>query len=313
MSSQVPTQIFGYDVVSRLGEGAGSVLYVVCDPKNGQLYALKHVVKKTDKDIRFIEQLQTELEVSRHFRHPVLRKSIDLKVTKKLLGGISEAALVMELVDGATLDQQPLLPIPRLLEVFMQVAHAINSMHHQRLIHCDLKPSNIILCPDGQVKLIDFGQTCKSGTVKDRVQGTPDFIAPEQVRLKAVDPQTDIFNFGATLYWALTGTRIPTLFTVPKSEWSSLKEQKYPSPHDLNPAVPEPLSRLAMWCSKISRGSRPADMTKVITGLQTVIDSIRPVVTPEPALEAVADPAPAAPAPRRRSFEIPETIIRPQS
>ena len=73
----------------------------------------------------------------------------------------------------------------------------------------------------------------KNGTVKDRVQGTPDFIAPEQVRLKAVSNQTDIFNFVATLYWALTGNRIPTLFNSSKSEWHDIKEQKFPTPRPM--------------------------------------------------------------------------------
>jgi serine/threonine-protein kinase len=316
--NNLPKSLFGYDIVSRLAEGAGSTLYVVCNPENGQLYVLKHVVRKTEKDIRFIEQLQNEFEVSRHFRHPVLRKCIDLKITKRLLGGITEAGLVMELIDGTTLDQQPLLPVPKLLDVFMQVAHGLWSMHHLRLVHCDLKPSNILTCADGQVKLIDFGQTCKNGTLKERVQGTPDFIAPEQVRLKAVDAQTDVFNFGATLYWALTGTKIPTLYTVPKSQWSSLKEQRYPSPHDLVPAVPEPLSKLTMWCCKLSRGSRPADMEKVVSGLQAVIESIRPTIETEPAVDLAAEPsdAPAPPpppatAPRKRVFEIPLTHVAP--
>lgn len=262
--------LFGYDIVSRLGEGAGSVIYAVCNPEDSQIYAMKHVIRKTDKDLRFIAQLQNEFEVSRQFRHPVLRKCIDLKITKKLLSGPSEAALVMELVDGTPLDGQPLLPIRELLDVLAQTAGGLAALHHLRFIHCDLKPSNILICPDGQVKLIDFGQACKSGTVKERVQGTPDFIAPEQVRLKAVDPQTDIFNFGATLYWALTGRRIPTLYTVAKKEWHELKEQQYPTPHELNPSVPEPLSKLAMWCCKISRGSRPADIAMVAAGLKKI-------------------------------------------
>lgn len=303
-----PTTLFGYDVVSRLGEGAGSTLYVVCDPKNGQLYCLKHVVRHEEKDLRFIEQLQNEFEMSRHFRHPVLRRSIDLKINKKFLGGITDAALVLELVDGTPLDQQPLLPIPRLLDVFMEVAHALHSMHFQRLVHCDIKPRNILTCPDGKVKLIDFGQTCKTGTVKDRVQGTPDFIAPEQVRLKAVTAQTDVFGLGATLYWALTGSKIPTLYNTHRSEWHDLKQQKYPSPHALNPQIPEPLSRLAMWCCMVSLGSRPNDIEKVIEGLKTVQEAIK-VAEPAPPPASAPSPVakPAAPAHRKRSFEIPQT------
>lgn len=301
-----PTSLFGYDVVSRLGEGAGSVLYVVCDPKSGQLYCLKHVVRKTEKDIRFIEQLQNEFEISRHFRHPVLRKCIDLKLTKKLLGGISEAALVMELIDGTALDKLPLLPIPRVVEVFAEVAQGLAALHYMKLVDCDLKPSNILVCSDEKVKLIDFGQACKNGTVKDRVQGTPDFIAPEQVRLKAVSPQTDIFNFGATLYWALTGSKIPTLFNSSKSEWHDIKDQKFPSPRDLNPQIPEPLSRLAMWCCKLSLGSRPNDMGTVLAGLKAVQDSLAAAAVPPPPVE----PQPSGssrPAQRKRSFEIPLT------
>ena len=273
-STAVAESLFGYDVVSRLGEGAGSVIYAVCDPKTGQLYAMKHVVRKADKDIRFIEQLQNEFEVSKQFRHPVLRKCVDMKISKRLLGGPSEAALVMELVDGTPLDQQPLLDAPRLIDVFKRVSSGLAALHHLRLIHCDLKPSNILTCADGSVRIIDFGQACKTGTIKERVQGTPDFIAPEQVRLKAVDPTTDIFNLGATLYWALTGQRIPTLFTVSRGEWRELKEQAFPSPIELNPQVPEPLSKLAMWCCQLSRGSRPRDMATVLVGLEKISDAL---------------------------------------
>jgi len=270
-----PKNLYGYDVVSRLGQGAGSVIYVVCDPKSGQLYALKHVVKYGEKSIRFIEQLQNEFEISKFFRSPILRKSIDLKVTKKLLGGPTEAALIMELVDGTPLEQMERLSVPKLLDVLTHTAIGLASLHKLRYVHCDMKPHNIMVCADGKVKLIDFGQACKFGTVKERVQGTPDFISPEQVRLKAVDQQTDIFSFGATLYWALTGQRIPTLYTVGKEDWHSLKEQQYPSPTDLNPAVPEPLSKLAMWCTKISRGSRPPDMDMVVAGLEKIGQALK--------------------------------------
>ena len=70
--------------------------------------------------------------------------------------------------------------------------------------------------PTGEVKVIDFGQSCRIGTVKERIQGTPDYIAPEQVARRPITSQTDVFNLGATLYWALTGQDIPTLYTVNK-------------------------------------------------------------------------------------------------
>src|SRR5450432_178406 len=81
----VPQHLFGYDVVDFLGEGAGSHIYVVSNPATHQLYALKHVVRKEEKDIRFVEQLEAEFEVSRQFRSPHLRRALELKINKTIL------------------------------------------------------------------------------------------------------------------------------------------------------------------------------------------------------------------------------------
>src|SRR5260221_14334246 len=102
-----PKRLFGYDVIDYLGQGAGSFIYVVSDPATHQLSALKPVVRKTDKDARFIDQLEAEFEVSKQFAPPPLRKSIDMKETKTWLGKVTEAALVMELFDGLPLDVAP--------------------------------------------------------------------------------------------------------------------------------------------------------------------------------------------------------------
>src|SRR5687767_1713815 len=102
-----PKVLFGYDVIDFIGKGAGSDIYAVSDPLTNQIYALKHVVRKADKDARFVEQLENEFEVSRRFSHPSLRKSIDMKLEKTWLGKVTEAALVMELFDGMPLDVNP--------------------------------------------------------------------------------------------------------------------------------------------------------------------------------------------------------------
>ena len=124
-------------------------------------------------------------------------------------------------------------------------------------VHCDLKPNNIMLGSDGQVKVIDLGQACKINTVKKRIQGTPDYIAPEQVKCEAVTPRTDVYNFGATLYWVLTGKNLPTLYTMKRSDNSFLVDTKIDSPRDLNPKVPENLSNLVMECVRVNPAKRP--------------------------------------------------------
>lgn len=265
--AELPPSLFGYDVLERIGEGAASIIYAVNDPATGQLYALKHVIRKTEKDDRYIAQLQNEFRVSSEFRHPGLRRCIDFKVNKTLFRKVTDAALVMELVDAVPLDKLPLKSVPEVVDIFKQTASALSSLHVQQLVHCDVKPNNLLIDAAGRVKLIDFGQACRAATVKERVQGTPDFIAPEQVKLRPVTVRTDVFNLGATMYWALTGWKIPTLFTVKKSERHVVKESKFPSPRDLNSAVPESLSALVMECVRMDPVQRPAGMTEILQRL----------------------------------------------
>ena len=105
--SATPRNLYGYEVLDFLGEGAGSMIYAVSDPITQQLYALKHVVVKVEKDLRFVEQLTNEHEVGLKVQHPALRRCIDLKVTKPLLRKITDAALVMEMVEGTSCESRP--------------------------------------------------------------------------------------------------------------------------------------------------------------------------------------------------------------
>ena len=271
--AKLPKELFGYEVVDRIGEGAASTIYAVTDPRTHQLYALKHVVRKTDKDIRYVEQVENEFNVSKLFRHTGLRKSYDLKLNRKIVfGPVTDAALVMEFVHGLPINEHKPATLPEIIDCFTQTAKALESLHHLRLVHCDLKPNNIIRDGDGGVKVIDFGQTCPFGTEKPRVQGTPDYIAPEQVKLKPVSPRTDVYNFGATMYWTLTDQRAPTLYTIPKGHKEILKEQKYPTPAELNPQVPEEISKLVMECLRYRPHERPTHMEDVLR----VLEAYRP-------------------------------------
>jgi len=277
--NSIPRSRFGYDVVDFLGQGAGSEIYVVSDPRTRQIYALKHVLRKTEKHARFIEQLENEFEVSKGFAHPSLRKSIEMKETKTWLGKVTEAALVMELFDGLTMDVKAPETLMAAVEVFIQAAQGLEALHGAGYVHCDLKPNNILIGPDGgvnggAVKVIDFGQACKAGTVKERIQGTPDYIAPEQVKREAVTFRTDVFNFGATMYWAVTGKKIPTLFTLKKDENSFLVHDKIATPRDLNGEVPETLSNLIMECVRTNPLKRPESMGEVTRRLEIIHHSL---------------------------------------
>src|SRR5688572_301748 len=265
----MPEKILHYEVLERLGEGARSVIYAVRDPDTRKTYALKHVVREDNKDLRFIEQVENEFEISRQFNHPNLRKSYDLKVNKSLLLKKNETFLLMELVEGKPLDVRLPSDMMELLDTFIQCAQGLKAMHQMGYVHCDMKPNNILRSDAGDVKLIDFGQSCRIGTIKERIQGTPDFIAPEQVARRPISIQTDVFNLGATMYWALTGRHIPTLYTVnKKGENSFLLDARIDTPQDLNLAVPTAISNLVMECVSTKPQKRPADMDAMITRLE---------------------------------------------
>lgn len=262
-------KLLQYDVLEKLGEGARSVIYAVSDPATRQTFALKHVIRQEPKDIRFIEQMESEFEISKQFNHPNLRRSFELKIHRTMLLRVTEAFLVMELVEGRALDVRPPSTLLELVDTYIQAAAGLKVMHTMGYAHCDIKPNNILRSDNGHVKVIDFGQSCKIGTVKERIQGTPDYIAPEQVSRLPVTQQTDVFNLGATLYWVLTGKNIPTLYTVnKKGDNSFLLDSTIETPSDLNPKVPAVLSNLVMECVATKPKKRPPDMDSVITRLE---------------------------------------------
>ena len=271
----LPRKLFDYDVIDLIGQGAGSLIYVVSHPGNKQLYALKHVVRKTQKDDRFIEQLETEYEVGRKLNHSGLRRSIELKINRTLLRRPTEAGLVLELFDGVSLEQQPPRNLLDIIPTFIQTAHALAALHASGYVHCDLKPNNILRDGGGFVKVIDLGQAAKNGTIKSRIQGTPDYIAPEQVKCLPVTFRTDVFNLGATMYAVLCGRKLPTLFTIKKSENSFLVDDAIASPRDCNSQVPETLSNLVMECVRTNPAKRPEDMNELARRLEIIEHTVQ--------------------------------------
>ncbi len=271
----MPETLFGYEVIDRIGQGAATHIYAACQAGGNQLVALKYLVRRPGDDDRFLQQLRTELEVAQHLAHPGLRKIFDLQINHDWLRRFTDAALVMELFDGVALDEQPPRPGEPTLDCFIQCANILHTMHRAGFVHCDIKPNNILLNARGQVKIIDLGQTCALGEKKRRMQGTPDFMAPEQVRCQAVSPQTDIFNLGATLYWILGHRKLPTLLTATRKPDSFLLSDTIASPHELDPSVPQNLSNLVMDCVRLEPKRRPADMVELAQRLETIRFSLR--------------------------------------
>lgn len=251
----------GYRIMAELGRGAASIIYVAQDPKTKQVWALKHVEKDTEKDQRFLDQAEQEYLIASRLKSNVIRK-IDKVVRKRegLLSGTSELWLVMELVDGASCEREPPQNFEDALFIFEQVAQGLIEMHAAGFVHADMKPNNIIVDDKKNAKVIDLGQSCKIGTVKQRIQGTPDYIAPEQVHRRAITPKTDVYNLGAAMYWIFTRKFVPTALANESSLVGALDDRLIPKPtpiRELNPKVPEQLADLVMQCVEVDAEARP--------------------------------------------------------
>ncbi len=227
------------------------------------------MVKEGSSDQRYLDQATREHEVASLFDSPLLRQSYKL-IRQRAVIRVSEVLVLMELVSGRTLETFRWENHAELCQLMLQVARGLGVMHNEGYVHADIKPNNLMVLADKKMKIIDFGQSCPIGTVKERIQGTPDYIAPEQVKRRAITAQTDVFNLGATMYWLLTSRYVPTM--LPKGEpGMQIKSEAVSAatpPIELDPKIPPALSSLVMDCIEASPSNRPDDMVLVASRLE---------------------------------------------
>ncbi|MHC4287464.1 MAG: serine/threonine protein kinase [Planctomycetota bacterium] len=266
--------IDGYTILRRIGTGARSIIYLAVEEATRKRVAIKRAVLEAPEDTRIFKQIETEYKVSNEIDHPYIRKCYELIRSRKLFR-TNELIMTMEFFDGQSLEDQKRLSLIDVLLIFRLVAVALNAMHEKGFVHCDIKPNNILFDNRGGIKIIDLGQSCRLGQIKKRIQGTPDYIAPEQVRREHLSHRTDIFNLGATMYWALTGKNVPTLIPK-KNEFGIAVDGSAPvkSPHELLPRIPKSLSDLVMICVSEKPSNRPSNMLEITRQLDELIREI---------------------------------------
>jgi len=260
-------EIAGYQVMATLGTGAGSTIYAVRD-RFSHVFALKRVVKSSSHDQRYIDQAVHEHEVASRFTSSLLRRSFKL-IRQRNFIRTNEVLVLLEMVDGQTLEQHQPETLIEACEICRLAALGLGQLHVIGYVHADIKPNNIIVSDRNQIKIIDFGQSCRTGTIKQRIQGTPDYIAPEQVLRRQITPMTDIFNLGATMYWLFTKRHVPTL--IPKGQTGMQlrsEDQVCRPPIELNQDVPPALSTLVMDCLEQEPLKRPRSTAQLADRLE---------------------------------------------
>jgi len=202
-----------YDVLEKLGQGAMGVVLKVKDTLEDVYKAIKMVPPEVAFDKLSFNQLKQEVNASSKISHPNVIKVMGLEEYKGIY------FIVMEYVEGETLadklaeSKNRKLPEDEVLDYFKQSCNGLAEAHKRDVIHLDLKPQNIIVTKNGEVKILDFSisyQITKSMTMitgENKSTGTLPYMAPEQLSNKfgRINEQTDIWGLGATMYHLLSG------------------------------------------------------------------------------------------------------------
>lgn len=276
-----------FQVIGRLGTGAHSTILHVRRSGDSKNYALKVVPIGGPDEQKFLEQAEHEFRVAGMLDHPNLIKVYALETLRDWFFRVNKVHLLIEYVNGKTLDTIPRLPIPKLVQVFEKVASGLVHMHRRGVFHADLKPNNILLSRSGDVKVIDFGLAWIRGENKGRVQGTPEYMAPEQARHRLVNERTDIYNFGATMYRMVT-MRLPPCVVASAEDgglpldakaWKKLLKPV----QELASDAPPPLCDLIQRCLAFTANDRPERASELQGALDHLAEAL--VRTPEDRLE----------------------------
>jgi serine/threonine protein kinase len=199
-----------FDLIDLVSRSNMASIFKAYDLKTYEAVAIKAPLLSVESDLGGYERFKREEEIGLSLDHPSILKFI------KVDGEKSRPYLVMEFVEGETLAERMarIKPMPEneAARIVSGVCDGLDYLYRRGIVHRDLKPQNIILCRDGSLRLIDFGL---ARAVKSRrltfvgltsVMGTPDYIAPEQVKGRRGDHQSDVYSLGAILYEMVTGT-----------------------------------------------------------------------------------------------------------
>jgi serine/threonine protein kinase len=148
-------------------------------------------------------------------------------------------------------------------------------MHRRGIYHADLKPNNIMLGRRGEVKILDYGLAHIKGEPTNRIQGTPEYMAPETVRSKIINERTDIYNLGATMYRLTTLQLPPSMVASAEVRLSGkIKRETLKPVNELNRSVPDALCKLIHRCMDPVPEKRPERMGEVYEDLKLVADDL---------------------------------------
>ncbi len=255
-----------YRIVAKLGQGGMGEVYRADDIVLGQAVALKFLPPEATNNPQALERFRSEVRIARQVSHPNVCRVYDL-------GEIDgHLFLSMEYVDGedvgVLLRRIGRLPAAKALEISRKLCAGLAAAHEKGVLHRDLKPGNIMLDSHGQVLITDFGLAALAGQVEgaEVLNGTPAYMAPEQLDGKEVTVRSEIYSLGLVLYEIFTGKRpfeSTTLADLVRTRNTNAPASPSTLVPDLDPAV----ERVIMRCLERDPAQRPSSALAVAAAL----------------------------------------------
>lgn len=257
-----------FEVKQILGRGGMGAVYLAMDHQLGEPVALKVIAANLAEDPEAAERFRREVSAARKITHPNVIRIHDLGQDHGLL------FLSMEHFEGMTLAQmltrQQTLPLEQVKSILLQVCDALDAAHRAQVVHRDLKPQNVLVNEQRQVRVIDFGlaQTgYRAGmTATGLILGTPEYMAPEQIQGAAVDHRADIYSLGAMAYHMVCG-RPPFTASTPIAVGFLHCSQPPVPPRQSRPDVPEHLELAILK----AMAKQPAERFQTVAELRRAI------------------------------------------
>jgi len=258
-----------YEILGELGRGGMGVVYLARDSMLGRAVAIKLPTGAWAHDpvalARFLREARAAAAVNSRF-------VVSIHAVE---GGDDGPFLVMEYVRGTSLQQrlnrEGRLPTTEIVRIGLAIASGLAAAHERGVLHRDIKPGNVLLAEDGEVKIADFGLARAVGdeglTSVEILAGTPEYLAPEQIAAERVDQRADLFSLGSVLYAMCTGvapfagpTALAAVHRVAEAEPRPIRE--------LNPEIPDWLERLVQRLHAKGPDQRIQSAREVVRWLQ---------------------------------------------